>query len=749
MGISFDKKIKVFHLYTKEFSYYMEVNPLNYLIHLYHGKYLSDIGIERMNERYSERYAFLNVETGKEVMDEDYYFSPLVSRFECASNGKSDKRNPFAVIEKNGVDITNFLYESHEILHELPSDYPYPHVRFKNDEIEILKINLKDEYRNIYLESYYVLSEKYNSLVRFSKLINKEKDTVRVKKISSMELDFFDSDYDILALKGTWGNDRELEKIPLNHSLTKLSHNQGSRGFYYNPSFALAKKDTTLDSGLAYGFSFIYSGDFSIEFKVDEVDQTRLTVGMNPETFILNLKENESFYTPEVLFTYSFEGINKMSQNFHKVIEERIIQKNKAKNEDYIILNSWEAFFFDFDTEKIKNFIKGAKELGIDLVVIDDGWFGKRNIDNNSLGDWQVNEEKINLKEVVDYAHSLDMKIGIWVEPEMISPDSNLYREHSDFALFPKFVKNPTLLRHQLVLDLTRKDVRDYIFKELEDIFDNYSFDYVKWDFNRLLTESFSDSLNDEDKLLTHHKFILGTYDLLDRFTKKYPEILFEGCSAGGGRFNLALLYYCPQIWASDEMDISIRSAIQYSTNIFYPLSSIGAHISGGKLGSIQDKACLAFFGTFGYELNILNISEEDKKQIQTFNGLFKQFHKYINDCTYYAISNPYEGNYVSRNIVSNDEKFAFVYFMNYRKEQTKSRYIKLKGLKKDKYYFNSLTNDIYKGDFYMNVGLNISAILDAHTSMLFVLKEIDPVSTALYKKKQELEGKKKREKLF
>lgn len=748
MSITFDKKLKVFHLSTKDFSYYMLINPLNYLIHLYSGKYLSDIGIERMNERYSERYSYLNTETGKEVMDEDYYFSPLVSRFECASNGKSDKRNPFAVIEKDGIDITNFLYVSHEILKNIPEDYPYPHVKFKDNEVEVLKITLKDEYREIYLDSYYVLSEKYSSLVRFVKLTNKEKESVRVKKISSMELDFFDSDYDILALKGTWGADRELEKIPLNHSLTKISHNQGSRGFYYNPSLALAKKGTTLDNGEIYGFSFIYSGDFSYEFKVDEVDQARVTIGMNPETFILNLKENESFYTPEVLFTYSFEGINKMSQNFHKVIEERIITKNKAKKDDYILLNSWEAFYFNFDTQKIKDFIKSAKELGINLVVIDDGWFGKRNIDNCSLGDWVVNEEKINLKEVVEYAHSLEIKIGLWVEPEMISPDSDLYRNHPDYALFPQQVKNPTLLRHQLVLDLTRKDVRDYVFKALENIFDNYSFDYVKRDFNRLLTESFSDSLPSEDKLLTHHKFIMGTYDLLDRFTKKYPEILFEGCSAGGGRFNLAILYYCPQIWASDEMDISIRSSIQYSTNMFYPLSSIGSHVSVGKLGSIQDKACLAFFGTFGYELDILKISEEDKKQIQTFNGLIKDFHKYINDCTYYAISNPYESNYVSWNIISEDEKYAFVYFMNYRKEQTKSRYIKLKGLKKDCYYFNSLTNDIYKGDFYMNVGLNISAILEAHTGMIFVLKEVDPISTALYKKK--MEGKKeKRETLF
>ncbi len=750
MGVTFEKKRKIFHIFTKNFSYYIHVNKYNYLIHLYSGKYLSDISKERVSERYSERYAFLNDER-KETMDEDYYFSFVASQFEVAPFGKGDKRNsPFIIEGKDNIPITNFLYKSYKIVKGLTNKdkFPLPYVKFKDNELITLVITLKDEYKDVYLELYYEISEKFDTLVRYSRIINKSNEDIRVKKLASFELDLPSSDYKILALKGTWGNDTEKEIIPLNHSLTKISDNHGGRGFYYNPAIALLKNDATLDSGEVYSFVNVYSSDFAFEIKVDEIDQTRIIGGYNDETFEYLLKEKEDIYSFKTIINYSANGLNGISHLLHDLIRKRIMPETKELQKDYILLNSWEGFYFDFNTEKIISLVDEAKKCGINLVVIDDGWFKNRNSDTTSLGDWEVDTNKIDLKKVIEHAKEIDMKIGLWVEPEMISPESFLFKEHSEYALIPPSYKYPTLFRHQLVLDLTNKEVRDYILDKLSKIFDEYDISYVKWDFNRYLTEAYSSFLEDERKKETTYRFILGTYDLLNRFVNKYPHILLETCSAGGGRFDAGMLFYSPQIWGSDETDIALRASIQYSKNIFYPLRSIGAHVSNRKIGSIQDKACLAMFGTYGYELDATKLNEEDKKQIVFFNSLFKEFHHIVEDGDYYAIYDPYDTNFVSWNVVSKNKKECLVYFMAYKKEQTKARFIKLKGLKKDKYYFNSLTNDIYKGDFYMNVGLNVSCPLDPYFSALFVIKEVDDVRATIYRKTKQVDGG-KRDKLL
>lgn len=743
MGIEFIKDRKIIHLSTKTFSYYMHINKYNYLVHLYFGEPMDDISKERCSERYMERYAF--VENGKEVMDEDYYFSHIASMMECASFGKGDKRGAYAiVVGESGVDLTNFLYVDHKITKGISSDFPYPHPRFKSNETETLEIILKDENRDIYLYLYYVISDEYHTLLRYSKIKNRCKTPIKVTKLSSMELDLPSSDYELLTLHGTWGNDRQVEKIPLNHSLTEISDNHGARGFYYNPSVALLKEGATDSTGEVIGLSYIYSGDFSMQFKVDEIDQTRIFVGFNEETFAYHLETNEELYTPATLVVYSNEGLNKMSHIFHDVIRERVIPETFAMKERPILLNSWEAAFFDFNTEKIINFIDAAKELNIELVVLDDGWFGNRNADNSSLGDWYLNKEKIDLKRVVDHAHSLGMKFGLWVEPEMISPDSDLYRNHPEYALYCKNAAKPTLFRHQLVLDLVNKEARDNVFDQICKVIDEYKFDYIKWDFNRYLSESYSEVLDENHKKETNHRFVLGVYDLFDRFVKRYPNILLESCASGGGRFDIGMLYYSPQIWCSDETDIALRLDIQYATNIFYPLSSIGAHVSDRKIGTIKDKACLAMFGTYGYEYDITKISEEDKKQIIEFNKLFKEWHHIVTLGDYYSIKNPFESNYAAWNVVTKDKKECAVFFMNHRKEATKSRFIKIKGLDDNKYYFNSLTNDIYKGSFYRNVGLNISAPLDAHFGMVFIIKEVPAPAAILYRKTKQQDGGKR-----
>lgn len=748
MGIRFEKKRKIFHLYTKKYSYYIHVNKLKYLIHLYDGKYLDDISKERVSERYMERYAYLK--DGKEICDEDYYFSFYGSNFEVSSFMKGDKRTPFIIIEdKNHYDLTNFLFSSFKIINGVEKkNMMYPHVRFNNKDAQTLIITLKEEHKNVYLKLYYEVSEKYDCIVRYAKLINKEKEDIYVKKMSVAELDLPSSDYTILATHGTWGNDREIEYIPLSHSLTKISENHGSRGFAFNPALFLKKNDATFEYGEAYAFMSIYSGDFSYEFKMDEIDQSRVIMGYNDETCQFLLKHNEEIETFELIEAFTSQGINDLTHRLHNLLNDKVIREFKGKK-DYILINSWEGLGFKFDTEKIINLIDEAKKVDIDLVVIDDGWFKGRDDDTSSLGDWEVYKEKIDLHKVLDYAKNQNMNMGIWVEPEMISPKSDLYKNHPEFVLNPKALKNPTLLRHQLVLDLSNDEVIDYIFKELCKIFDEYKFQYVKWDFNRFLTESYSQNLIDEGRSKeSHDKFIKGSYKLLYKFIKKYPNILLETCASGGGRFDASMLYYSTQIWGSDETDIVTRSSIQFATNLFYPLSTIGSHVSARKIGSIQDKACLAFFGTYGYELDLIKLNDDDKNKIKEFNGLYHSFHHIIDKGDYYSIFNPTTSNYVSWNIVTKNKKECLVYFTNLKKETTKSRFIKIKGLKKDEYYFNSLTNDIYKGSFYMNVGLNLSAPLEVFTGMMFVIKQVDDVRATLYRKVKQSDGG-KRDKLM
>lgn len=744
MGVQFIKDRDIFHLYTENYSYYIHINKFKYLIHLYDGKFMSDISKERTSERYMERYAFLNDEY-KENQDEDYYFSMIASRFECASYGKADKRNPHTIIEdETGVDITNFLYVSHEIFDGIDESYSLPHFKFRKKDAQTLKITLKDEIREVYLDLFYIIAPKYDSLVRYSRITNKTGKKLFVEKLSSMELDLNSMDYEILAMKGTWGNDRELEKIQLNHSLTKISDNHGARGFYYNPSLALIKKDTTFDNGEAYGLSYVYSGDFSFEFKVDEIDQTRIVVGFNEENFRYCLENEESLTTPLTLQTFTEKGINDLTHKLHDIIRDKLLPEKWAFEERPILLNSWEAMYFDFNTDKIIEFIDKSKEANMEMVVLDDGWFLKRNDDTSSLGDWVVDTSKIDLHKVIDYTHSLGLKFGLWVEPEMISPNSDLFKNHPEYALYSKSIKNPTLLRHQLVLDLVNKKARDNVFDQICKIFDEYKVDYVKWDFNRYLSEAYSEILKSDNKKETYHRFVLGSYDLFERFTKRYPDILLESCSSGGGRFDLGMLYFSPQIWGSDETDLVSRNSIQFATNIFYPLSTIGSHVSSRKQGSIQDKACLAFFGTYGYEMDITKSSEEDINKMKEFNGLKNQYHHVVTKGDYYAIFNPMDSNYCAFNVVSKDKKQCLVYFFIYRKEQTKSRYIKIKGLEKYKYYYNSLTNEIYTGDFYMNLGLNISCPLDSFTTMFFVLQEVDAIKASIYRKTKQKDGGKR-----
>ena len=745
--IKFDEKRKLFSLYNKEFSYYFYINKLGYLIHLYSGEYLSDLDIERLTERYSERYAYLD--NDKETCDESYYFSLQASNFECSGFNTADKRGYFAIIKNSDNSLlTDFRYVKHEIVYGKKTIKGLPHARIENAKnVETLIISLKDVRSEVYLELYYSIFDDLNILIRNSKIINKTGSSINLLKLSSMQVDFPYGNYNLISTYGTWSKDRQLEETRINHNKIIISDNHGARGFYHNPSIIIKEKDTNLFNGSAYIFSLVYSGNFSFEVGQDELGQTRLICGINDENFYFAMPHNTSFTAPECVMSFSSQGINGATHHMHDFVRNYILPKTFALKERPILINSWEAYYFDFDTNKIISLIEEAKKLGIELVVLDDGWFGKRSDDKTSLGDWNINLEKIDLKKVIDYAHSNKMKFGIWVEPEMISPDSALFRNHPEFALYNRNIK-PTLFRHQLPLDLTNPKVVDFIYESISKIFRNYKIDYCKWDFNRYLSEIGSLYLGKDKEGEIYHRFILGSYKLLENFVNEFPNVLLETCASGGGRFDLGMLYYSPQIWGSDETDPTARVEIQYSTNFFYPLSTIGAHVSARPYLTYQDKAIISAFGTFGYELDPLKLSKEDKDKIIEINKLIKEWHHVVTLGDYYALKSPIEGNYASWMVVSKNKREALVFHFNFRREPTYARYIKLYGLDPDLYYFNSLTNTIYKGEFYLRVDLNISAPLNEGTTMLFILKAVNYLEKTIFEKKQ-MKNQQVRDKIF
>ena len=461
--IEFDAKTKIFHLHNEEFSYYFCINKLGYLIHLYSGKYIQSVDIERLTERYVERYAYL--ENNQEVCDESYYFALQASNFECASHLTGDKRGaPIIIKNVDGSTLTDFRYHSHSVINGKVEIENLPHARIGTKKnVQTLEVVLKDIRSNVFLSLYYSIFDDMNVLIRNCKVFNGENEDINLIKAASLELDLFGEDYTLISTHGTWSMDRLIEETPINHNKIVVSDNHGARGFYHNPAIMIKENEATYKSGDVYGLSLIYSGNFSFEVGQDDLNQTRIIAGINPETFNFKLSKGETFITPECVLAFSDKGINGVTQTLHDFAREYIIPKKFVNVERPILINSWEAYYFDFDTLKIKKIIDEAKELGIEMVVLDDGWFGKRNDDKTSLGDWELNLEKINLEEVIDYAHKQKMKFGLWVEPEMISPGSSLYKSHPEYALYNRNVK-PTLYRHQLVLDFTSPKVVNEIF---------------------------------------------------------------------------------------------------------------------------------------------------------------------------------------------------------------------------------------------------------------------------------------------
>lgn len=730
MLINFNKETKTFNLSNTNMSLILHINDLGVLENIYFGKYIHEISncsYDSIKRTYADCYNYYDLEKNKEVNCDENYFSMHSSKLECPTSSTYDKRGGLIkIIDNDNVSITDFRFSSYEIIKGKPKLEHLPYIRNKIDnECETLVITLKNLRNNVICKMFYTIFKCENVIVRHNEIINKNEYSIKLTRAFSFCLDLPSNDYEVISLHGAYYYDREIEKNPIKHNVLKISDNYGCKGFYHNPMCMLKKLGANEANGEVFGFGLVYSSNFTFDFIGDNVDQTRILGGINDEDFCFLLNENDNFITPEAVIIYSSEGTDKITNTFHDLIRNNLLRKEAREDKTTILLNSWEACYFDFNTDKFLNFIDNAKELGINLVVMDDGWFGKRNNDLCSLGDWNVNREKIDLKKIIDYAHSLGIQFGIWIEPEMISYDSNLYREHPEFALFDSKT-NPTLLRHQFVLDMTNDKAINAVFSQLKEIFDEYEIDYCKWDFNRFITEAVSKTLQNPHQFEIYHRFILGTYKLLDKFVNRYPHILLETCAGGGGRFDMGMLFYSNQIWASDDSDPTTRIYIQHATSMFYPLSVIGTHVSARKMLSIKEKAAIAFFGTYGYELDPSKLNEKQKEEIKECNCKYLEYRNLIYKGDYFELCNPFYENFVSWEVLSKDKDEALVLFMNTKRCNNNSRFLKLKGLDKNKLYWNDLSKNTNYGDFYENIGLNLSFGFESFTPILIHLKEVN-----------------------
>lgn len=643
----------------------------------------------------------------------EYSLDTMPLEYSC--KGIGDHRIPAAAItHPNGSDALDLRFDGYEINKGKYAISGLPAVYADEDEAETLEIYLKDTSSDIRVILKYGVLEKKDIITRSAVFCNTGDAPCKITKAFSLCLDIPHGDWDWVHFHGRHTMERLVERRKLFHGVQESSSNRGTSSHQQNPSVLLCSNDCTETSGECIGALLVYSGSFQTKIELTQHNQVRMLMGINSECFSWELKPNEQFSTPEVILSYSDSGMEALSHNFHNVIRNNICRGEYKLSERPVLINNWEATYFDFNEERLENIAKEASKLGVDMFVMDDGWFGKRDSDTSGLGDWFVNEGKLKggLNTLVEKVKSFGMKFGIWFEPEMVSEDSELYRTHPEWAIqIPN--RKPTRSRYQLVLDMTRQDVRDYLFKVISDVLSSADISYVKWDMNRSICDWYSAELPAENMGEMQHRYVLGLYELLDRLTSEFPHILFEGCSGGGGRFDAGILYYCPQIWCSDDTDAYERTKIQYGTSFFYPISTIGSHVSivpnhqTGRITPFETRAVTAMSGSFGYELDLNTLSEEEKNAVIEQNKRFKKYGPLIHNGRYYRLSNPMTDKFAIWSFVSENSCEALVHGMIFRTEPNMTRYsVKLRGLIPDKKYVVDGDNTIYTGKALMEGGI-------------------------------------------
>ena len=720
MAITFNETTRIFTLTTAHTTYQMQADAQGYLLHLYYGARTAGEMDYLLN--YGDRGFSGNPNSAGN--NRTYSLDALPQEY--PSLGTGDFRNYALNIENaDGSQCCNLVYITHEIVAGKYTLKGLPFVRAEENEAETLKIILEDPVTKVELHLLYGVLEKEDIITRSVIIKNAGKAPVTVKKAQSACLDFLHGDYDLIKFYGRHAMERNMERMPVSHESTRIGSRRGSSSHQYNPGVILAGKNTNEDSGSCYGMLFVYSGNFLVEAEKDQYDQTRIQMGLTDELFAYPLEAGAEFTAPEVILSYTNKGLSRLSQQYHHCIMNHICQGKYVHANRPVLINSWEAAYFEFTGDTIVELAKEAKELGIDMVVMDDGWFGKRNDDNSSLGDWYVNEEKLGgtLTKLIERVNAEGVKFGIWIEPEMVNEDSELYREHPDWAItIPG--RKPVRSRNQLVLDFSRKEVRDEIFKRICAVLDQGNVEYIKWDMNRSLADIYAPNVT--------YDYVLGVYDFLEKLTNRYPDILIEGCSGGGGRFDAGMLYYTPQIWCSDNTDAINRTRIQYGTSFFYPVAAMGSHVSAvpnhqtGRVTSMHTRGVAAMSGTFGYELNPALLNAEEKAEIRAQLAQYREYQELIREGDYYRLSNPFQDNFAAWMVVSDDRAKALVSVIRLTAEANPpAAYVTLKGMEEDAFYREKTTGKVYPGAALMEAGILLPAAVSEYEAYQIALERV------------------------
>lgn len=737
MSIQVNASNRLFHLQTKHTSYVFHVIGDGSLGQLYYGPKIP----------FKDDYANLNTREEHDCTntrtDEDVEFQAELLKQEYAGLGKGDYRYPaFQITYPNGSRTSEFQYRDYELkdgkarLTGLPSTFADD-----SNDSQTLTVKLADG--DLELQLHYTIFADEDVIVRSTTFVNHGK-TVFLNRALSAQLDLPDANYDFIQFAGSWSRERHLHRSHLRPGTQSISSLRTASSHQENPFFMLARPHTDNNQGAVFGFNFVYSGNFLDSVEVDQFDTTRVLIGINPDEFGWKLNSGDSFQTPEVIFSYTDNGFNALSQQLGAFYAQHLINPHFAHQERPILINNWEATFMDFTEDKLMPIVERAKELGIEMFVLDDGWFGHRDDDRSSLGDWFVDEKKFNhgIAGFAKRVHDLDMKFGLWFEPEMISIDSKLYQTHPEWM-----IKTPgrgqTPGRHQFVLDMSRQEVVDYLFGLMSHIIQDAKLDYIKWDMNRNITEMYGADLPADQQLEFSHRYILGVYDLYDRLTKAFPDVLFESCASGGGRFDLGMMYYAPQAWCSDDTDAIERIKIQDGTSYGYTPSMWGAHVSAvpndqvGRLTSIDTRAKVAYFGAFGYELDVTELSDEEQATIKQQVAFYKQYRKLFQFGTFYRLETPdTSDNVYGWETVSPDKQTAIG--MRYQiLNGANPAYIRyyFKGLDPERHYTVNDGSEVFSGAELMNAGYFVPRVMnrlqspkvpsDFHADM-FIVKAVD-----------------------
>lgn len=709
MSIVYDKENQVFHLQAGDTSYVMGV-VRGYLTHLYWGKRLNRYGASR-------RIIWKDRGFAPNPDDLDRAFSLDTLPQEYPQTGNGDYRNcAYGMLDEQGGRISNLIYQGYEILHGKEPLSGLPASFGNDDEVDTLKIHMLDELSGLKVELWYHAFHNQSVIARSVRFVNTGEENLTLTKMLSMSVDIREAGFDVLTLYGAHNNERNMDRRRITSGTVQIESLRGTSSPQQAPFMALLRPETTEDFGEVYAANFVYSGNFIAAAQTDAFENTRFQMGMNPWNGQWLLEPGQEFHTPEVVMVYTSEGLNEMSKIFHNFYQDHLIRSQYTKKIRPILINNWEATYFDFTEEKILEIADKAAQVGIELFVLDDGWFGKRDDTTSSLSDWIEDRRKLpdGLKGLEEKIHEKGLQFGLWLEPEMISENSDLYRRHPDYVLHTPG-RPYTYGRGQLVLDLSREDVCDYVIESISKVLESAQIDYVKWDMNRHLTDVGSGFYPAARQGEITHRYVLGLYRILETLTNKYPDILFESCSSGGGRFDPGMLYYMPQTWCSDNTDAVCRLKIQYATSLTYPPITIGAHVSGcpnqqtGRETSLSTRGFAAMSANMGYELDLTKCSEEELEQIKQQVDFYKEIRETIQFGTFYRTKNPFEGNLAQWNFVSKDGKDVVgFYFEILSRPAAPIQLMKFKGLERDGYYKDLNTGKIYGGDELMYSGISI-----------------------------------------